>query len=536
MDELTAEIKPIRKISMIWLLPVLVAIIGSWVMFQYYSSQGPLVEISLTTAEGLEAGRTRVRALSVDIGVVEDIQLEENLEGVRVTARLSPDTQHLLDAQTQFWVVRPRISADGVSGLGTLLSGAYIELYPGKSGTFKRRFRGLDQAPNARPGVAGVRVQLQGGSAASLTAGAPVLYKGLKVGQVESVGLSDDFEESLVWAFVERPFDQLLNRSTRFWNASGIDISATANGVQINTQSLASLVAGGISFSTPENQAGLEPVEPGQRFRLYGTQREAEEQPYELAASYVLQFHRSIRGLSVGAPVEYRGIRIGTVEAILVGELAELTPTQHAVPVVIRIEPGRVGLPDSQESVARVRDMIEAAVREHGMRASLQSGSLLTGEQLVAVDYYDTGEVAVVGRYQQYDTLPTVDSGLERIEKQVSELLSKFNSLPLQETVAEGRQSLASLTATLDSLNALLGSEATGRVPQQLVQTLQSIEAAADTYGAGSDIEREVGRVLQQLDATLREYQALANTLEEQPSALILPVNRANDPQPKANP
>lgn len=509
MNETLATVKTPRKISLIWFLPIVVLIIGGWVTAKYYASKGPLVEIALDTAEGLEVGRTRVRALSVDVGVVEDIELVDNLDGVIVTARLNPGTRHLLDQDTNFWVVRPRVSAEGVSGLGTLLSGAYIELSPGKSGKFKRNFTALDNAPPARPGVAGVRVVLLGDSAASVSTGAPVLYRGLRVGRVESVALSEDNQELEITTFIEKPYDKILNKSARFWNASGLSISANADGVQVNMQSLSSLVSGGIAFSVVDMSGAASPLEPSERFRLFSSELEAKAAPYSAGAEYVLLFNRSLRGLSVGAPVEYRGIRVGTVKRILSGQLTERDTEHNSVSVIVRIEPGRIGVSDSQGAVAKVQDLIAKAVAEEGLRASLETGSFLTGELFVAFDYHPDAAAASVSSFDGYPAIPTVDTGLLKIEQQLSGLLTTLNAAPIEATVEEARKVLTSLRATSDSLNSLIGSEETVSLPANL------------------------NRSLQQLDAVLEETKDLVDTLGDKPNALIMPVEHQPDPQPR---
>ncbi|MBY6031628.1 intermembrane transport protein PqiB [Marinobacter daepoensis] len=532
MNEPTASVTPARKISLVWLLPILVLAIGGWVTVQYYLAQGPLVQISLSTAEGLEAGRTRVRALSVDIGVVEDIRLSDNLDGVMVTARLDPGTRHLLNQETKFWVVRPRITAERVSGLGTLLSGAYIELYPGKEGEAQRSFQGLDQEPDSLPGAAGLRVELYGESASSVTTGAPVLFRGLRVGRVESVGLSDDYRESRITVLIEEPYDKVITSNTRFWNASGINVSTSADGIEVNTQSLTALMSGGIAFSVPEEPGKGEVVEAGARFRLYQSQWEAEDAPYSVGVDYALLFHRSLRGLSEGAPVEYRGIRVGTVKEIMSVELAE-SDQANAVSVIIRVEPGRIGLPDIWSSVEEVRHRIDRIVSESGFSASLETGNVLTGELFVALDYRAAGDGGQVGRYRGYPTIPTVETGLVRLEEQLSTLLTKLNGLPMEAALDETRVALSSLRDTLDSVNALVSQEDTMQLPGALAGTMAAVRETVENYGAGSETEQNVNRSLQQLNATLREVKSLTETIGDQPSALLFTPEWAPDPEPK---
>lgn len=514
-------------------MPLLVILIGGWVTTHYYLSQGPLVEIAFATAEGLEAGRTRVRALSVDVGVVKDIQLTDDLQGVNVSVQLNPGTDRLLHADTQFWVVRPRLNASGVSGLGTLLSGPYIELYPGSDGKGERRYTGLDDAPHTPPGVAGVRVELFGTHASSVSVGAPILHRGLQVGQVESVDLDMARSQIRISAFIDAPFDQLVTEGTRFWNASGISLRTGAEGVQVDAESLTAVLSGGIAFAVPSQGTKGEPVEAGSRFELFASQQAAESDPYRFAKRYVLQFEQSLRGLDEGAPVEYRGIRVGTVERILREELAKAHTSAIAVPVVIRLEPGRFGMPDNAESVELLSERIEDTVATMGLRASLQTGNLITGGLFVAIDHHPDQQTAHIGEFNGLSTLPTISGGIERLGQQLSTLLSKLNALPLEQTTEELNSTLASARHTLQSIEQLSRSEAVTALPEQLAETLESARTLLDSLGQDSALQQEAERNLRTLDSTLRKANNLLDGLQAQPSSLLFPTQQAPDPEPR---
>ncbi len=536
MSEATAKVSEPKKISAIWVLPILVLIIGAWVTSQYYLSRGPVVEILFEDAEGLEAGRTKVRALSVDVGHVDEIRLADDLGGVIVSVQMAPQTARLLRDDSRFWVVKPRISAEGVSGLGTLLSGAYIQLYPGEGAdNGKRSYKGLDKAPPTPPGVAGIRITLYGDTASSITAGAPVTYRGLQAGQVESVELDFDRGEVTLSVFIDAPYDDLITRGARFWNASGVHVNAGADGVEIDTQSLATLLAGGIAFYAPSGGTVSDKVESGARFRLFESRQAAQTDPFEYGKSYVLQFQQSLRGLAKNAPVEYRGIRVGTVEKILRDELGRDYGEDVAVSVLIRIEPGRFGMGDSERSVAKLETMIREGVEDSGMRATLETGNLLTGGLYVSLDNYPDQSGASIGKYKNYDTLPTISRGIEMLGQQVSNLLAKINAMPLEQTTVALNRTLASAEATLDSLNGLVGSEAASELPQRLNETLSAMEAAVSSYGAGSDFEQSLDSALGELEETLREVGDLVELLEDKPNALIFPMDEQPDPQPRAS-
>ncbi|MFV0478081.1 MAG: intermembrane transport protein PqiB [Parahaliea sp.] len=532
MNEPLAQVSEQRRISLLWVLPVLVLIIGIGVTVQHYMSRGPVVEIAFDTAEGLEAGRTKVRALSVDVGLVDDIELADDLEGVIVRIQMAHGTERLLQDDTRFWVVRPRISSEGVSGLGTLLSGAYIELYPGEGGGSERYFEGLENAPPTPPGVAGVRIYLNGESASSVGVGSPVLYQGLQVGQVESVELDMEQSDVSVSLFIDSPYDQLVTEGARFWNASGMNVSAGADGIEVNTASLAALMAGGIAFAVPKDISSGKPVATGTHFRLFENQQLAQTDPYEFGKVYVMQFEQSLRGLSVGAPVEYRGIRVGTVTNIMQEELATNHGHAIAVSVMTRIEPGRFGMADSESSLKELDSMMRRGVAEAGLRGTLQTGSLVTGGLYVSLDNYPEAELAMVGIHDGYDTLPTHSTGITRLSQQVSELLAKLNALPLEQTTAELNQALRNASNTLTSIERLAKDDAMTGLPTRLDETLVTLEKTLASYSADSQLQQDIDKTLSGLETTLRGIDELVQLLKEQPNALVFPIDRESDLQP----
>lgn len=533
MTEPTATVTRPRQISRIWLLPLLVILIGGWVTTRYYLDQGPSVDITFATAEGLEAGRTRVRALSVDVGVVKDIRLADDLNGVKVRIQLNPGTDRLMHADTQFWVVRPRLNASGVSGLGTLLSGPYIELYPGNGERGGKHYTGLDEAPHTPPGVAGMRVELYGNSADSISVGAPILHRGLQVGQVESVDLDMERAQVRVSAFIDAPFDQLVTEGARFWNASGLSVHTGADGLELDAESLAAVVSGGIAFAVPSEGSAGEQVESGSRFELFASRQAAEADPYLFAKRYVLQFEQSLRGLEEGAAVEYRGIRVGTVERIRREELAKAHSDAIAVPVIIRVEPGRFGMPDNQASVNLLAERLQRGVADVGMRASLQTGNLITGGLYVSIDHHPDAPAAEVGEFDGMSTLPTLSGGIKRLGQQLSDLLDKLNALPLEQTTEELNRTLASARATLQSVEQLTRSEAVHALPEQLNQTLETVNSTLSSLGADSALQQDATRALNELDSTLRKANSLLDNLQEQPSSLLFPIKHQPDPEPR---
>ncbi len=517
----------------IWLLPLVVVVIGAWVVAQSYLTQGPTINVVFETAEGIQAGKTRVKAHSVEVGMVDEVRLADDRGSVIVTVQLDSGTADLLREDTQLWVVRPRIGASGISGLGTLLSGAYIELYPGMGVIGKRDFVGLNDVPATPPGVPGVRITLYSDRANSVGVGDPVLYRGFQVGRVESAVL-DEFSRIHIGVFIDAPHNQYVTPGARFWNASGLTVEADASGIRVVADSLTALLAGGIAFDVPTSEAE-QPVTDGATFRLYRDKRSSETDPYEFGKLYVLLFEQSLRGLQPGAPVEYRGIRVGTVQHILIDVLGrfENLGAGTPVPVLIRVEPGRFGLGDSEAGVRRLEDGLGKSVGA-GLRATIQTANLLTGSLYVSFDHYPDVPPESVGEFRGHPTLPTLPGGLQRIERQIASLLAKINDLPLDRTVDELNEAVARAKSLLASVNRIAESEEIQAMPARINATLKELEAAVGSFSQGSEFYDHASSALVELTQTLQSLRALTRIVEEKPNSLIFSATHEPDPEPKA--
>ncbi|MBY4675316.1 intermembrane transport protein PqiB [Marinobacterium arenosum] len=530
-----AEIRPTRSLSVIWIIPLVAALIGVWMVYQNWANQGPMITLHFESAEGIEAGKTQIRTLNVVVGRVETLELAENDRGVIVKARMAPNARRLLRGGSQFWVVRPRIGSGGISGLGTLVSGAYIEMRPGSGKEDRRRFTGLETPPITPPDAPGIRLKLVSDSAKSLNIGDSVTYRGYEVGRIETLEFDAEARQLNYELFIRAPFDRLVSQGSRFWNTSGVSISASAEGIKLAADSLNTLLAGGIAFEVPEGWPRGEPASDGDQFRLYPNQAAALEGSYSHYIEYLLQFDQSIRGLKPGAPVEFRGIRVGTVSGVAEALLpSNVTGLQAKIPVLIRIEPGRMGLFDTEQS-----DQYVASWIERGLRASLKSGNLLTGALYVDLDLYPDSEPASIEVHQGYAVIPTISGGLQRLESKVFALLEKLEKLPLEPvlnqadaSLAEARRALQQLNQTLQGVDTLLQSQPTRQLPAELSATLQQIRQSARSLSPDSPLYDELGGAARELRATLNKLQPVLDTLNDRPSALIFDRAPQQDPMP----
>jgi len=533
-----AKIGQSRKISAIWFIPLLAAVLGAYMVVHNMMTQGPEIRIAFKTANGLEQGKTKIKYRNVDMGVVETVKLNDNFDGVIATAKLDRQALPLLREDTRFWVVTARVGVGNISGLETLLSGAYIQLAPGEGEVGAREFEALEQPPITPAGAPGLRLQLTSDQSSSVTAGDAVLYNGYRVGRVESMEF-DPVDRKLHYAvFIDAPYHDLVDSHTRFWDVSGISLSAGADGFKVDTGSLDTILLGGVAFGLPPGIGKGVPVEDQARFNLYSSYEDILENPFRYGAYYVVQFAQSVKGLLAGAPVEYRGIPVGRVERIMLKESMEYS-AQHdtrghgdAIPVLIYLEPGRLEMPDEESSTEEMYKAIREGVK-NGMRASMEMGNLLTGAKYVSIDYFKDVETAEIGEFFGYPTLPSISTGLGRIEQKVNAALDKINALPLEATVKEANEALATLNAALESLDTLVGSDGTQQLPAQINATLDELRGVLKGISENSGAYQSINSSLLQLTRTLGNLETLTDTLSEQPTAVIFPSSPIPDPVPE---
>jgi paraquat-inducible protein B len=529
MADPEATIREKRRISPIWIVPIVALAIGIYMVVWTIQRQGPEITITFRTASGLEAGNTKIKLRDVQVGLVESVGLGDDLETVIVTASLDREAAPLLREDTDFWVVRPRIGRGGVSGLQTVLSGAYIQISPGSARKKSKHFVGLEEPPVTPAGTPGKQLTILADRAGSVGVGDPILYKGFRVGSVETREFDVETRSLRYRIFIEAPYDDLVTTTTRFWEVSGISVTAGADGIQASIGSLESLIIGGVEFGLPKGIDRGSEVETGAIFQLYESYAKVNERPHLYGIEYVVEFTRSVRGLEAGAPVEYRGLPVGRVERVM---LAELSGERgggrgNPIPVLIRLEPARLELPDSPEGIHLLRRSIRSGVEAGGLRASLATGSLLTGSLYVAFDFYPDEPQADLGIYQGRPSIPTVASGFGGLEQRITALLDKLNALPLDDTLGE-------VEAMLASLNALVSSKGMQSLPASLDATMRDLQRTLASVSGDSELQARLLPLLAELDQTLASMKRLADTLSEQPNALLFNRATREDPRPPA--
>jgi len=499
--------------SIIWLIPLVAALVGGFVAWRAFSERGPEITISFETAEGLEAGKTQIKYKDVEVGIVEAVLLAPDLSSVLCRARMVKGAEEYLKEKTQFWVVKPRIAGGQVTGLGTLLSGSYVGMDPAREGKRTRRFKGLDVAPIVTAGDPGRHYVLRSDRAGALDVGSPVYFRRIAVGQVVSSELdpADDFVTTKI--FVRAPYDQRVHGGSRFWNASGIDVSVGADGVKVDTQSVASILIGGIAFDTP-SEGTTEVAAADAVFPLYENRDAAEKRVYTRTVPYLLHFDQSVRGLHPGAAVEFRGIPVGEVTDVrLEFDAARAAKERFRISVMIEIEPERFTTLHPDETTRR--HGLELLVAS-GLRAQLKSGNLLTGQLIVALDIFEDAKPAQIVWSGPVPELPTIPTPIEEITADLTRLVERFSRLPVEQIGAELRGSLHALRVTLE--------KSEGVAPALQATLEQADRALASTnalIGPDSDVNSELRRALLELSDAARALGLAAEQIQTQPNSLI---------------
>jgi len=527
------------RFSRIWLVPIVAVIIGLWMTYLHWVSQGPLIEITFVSGEGIEAGKTKIKRKNVDVGDVIDVRLSDDAERIVLSARINKHEARLLSEDSRFWVVRPRVGAGGISGLSTLLSGAYIALSPGSSSSSADQFEGLEAPPVTPIGTPGLHVTLDSDGNRSLNEGDPILFHGIEVGTIEYVHFNTEERRTYYNAFIEAPYDRLITSNTRFWFSSGLSANLSADGIRLEMTSLATVISGGVSFGVPDGQPRGERITERAFFKVYPRESAINEAQYEHALSYMILFEDSIRGLRVGAPVEFRGVKVGQVVRTDTdySEIENLLDPQSRIPVLIDIVPARLGFADTEASLVTVDNQISTLIGT-GLKAGLATGNFLTGQKYVELQYLDQPADQVAG-FAQYTVIPAVGDQLGKLLVNAGRTLDLIGSLPLEQVVDSAQIALDEFAVTLGEfrksateLDDILKDPASHELMGVLNSTLMSFQELALDFSEGSATNRELQRSLQSLEQTMTELEPVLRNLRRRPNSIIFGGTDSPDLEP----
>lgn len=500
------------RIPLVWLVPVVAALIGLSMLVQAWLTMGPEITITFQTASGLEAGKTPVKFKDVTVGKVTAVTLSQDSSHVVVTVALDKNAANLARKDTRFWVVRPRIGVGGVSGVDTLFSGAYIAADMGSQKTTSRNFNGLETPPTIISGMPGKSFILYTDDIGSLDIGSPIYYRHIRVGRVASYQLNRDGKGVLIRIFIDAPYDRFVTTDTRFWNASGMDVSFGADGFKINTQSVATIIAGGIAFAPPLNDRGQIAKEQA-IFTLDKDQETAMAPPDGPGQYFQLRFNQSLRGLSIGAPVQFSDINLGRVVSVSLDYEAD--KKRFPTVVGIMVYPQRLGAvlqklhPAEGETEKQVALVMRGMV-ENGLRAQARPGNLLTGQLYIALDFIPNAPKAHFDINARPLTLPTVNSSIEQVQEDLVSIVGKINKIPFD---AIGQN----LNTTLLQMNTQLLPQTT-KTLQQAQKTLDSTQTMLEE---DAPLQQNLNQTLLEVQRAARSVRTLTDMLGRHPEALL---------------
>ncbi|WP_287600673.1 MlaD family protein [Thiothrix sp.] len=536
-DQLTplaeVNVRAQRWPSPVWLIPLTALLVGLWLLFQIWYAKGPEIVVQFTSAEGIVSGKTEVRFKAVTVGKVKELKLSDDLKYIEAAIELNKEIGQHLGSDARFWVVKPNINRSGVSGLTTLFSGTYIGMDPGSNSDDLSFYQGEERPPVIAPSESGRRFFLLSDSLGSMDIGAPVFYKQLQVGEVIDYKLLPEQDQVRLEVFIRDPYYDFVRTTTRFWNASGAEFNMSAAGAEFRMESLTSLLIGGVAFETPKSIAAGEVSTADAEFVLYKNFAAIQEKQFSQKLYYVMYFNGSVRGLAVGAPVEFQGIPLGKVENI--DMKMDMKSHEIRIPVLVSIQPQRF---DEQISKDAAQAMMSKLVSK-GLRARMETASLLTGQKLVTLSMEKDPQPAEIIATQFYSEFPTVGSALDDLPLLATEIMGS-----LQETL-DGVKKLVNsgkLDKAVDNLNGVLSEaeqavrtakkvletvdkQTLPSVTQEMNKTLQKLQGSLSHIdrltAQNSPTQYQLQEMLEEVTAASRSVRTLAETLQRQPSSLI---------------
>ncbi|MBS0425889.1 MAG: MCE family protein [Proteobacteria bacterium] len=513
--------------SLIWLIPIVAALVGITLVAKILWNRGPEIVLSFKTAEGLEAGKTAVKYKDVQIGTVQAIRLARDRSHVRVQVQLNKEAAEGFTARdARYWVVRPRLDTSGISGLTTLLSGAYIGADAGTVDETTDEFEGLELPPIVTRDLSGRQYTLRARDIGSLDIGSPVYFRRIKVGQVSSFDLDGDGRGVTMRIFVNAPYDKFVGANTRFWHASGLNVQLGASGLTVRTQSLATILLGGVAFAAPDDAMG--PVaQENTAYALAEDETAAMKEPDGPSQTMLMYFNQSLRGLAPGAPVDFRGIVLGEVKSI--GVQFDRSEREFLMPVLVTIYPDRLrrAAVASGQAPAESKYTQEERLRfliGKGLRAQLRTGNLLTGQVYVALDFFPKEKPVKIDTAANPIQLPTVQNSLDEIQSQVQEIAAKVNKIPFEEISNDLRKTLRTLDKTLtaaESTVTRINNDVTPEIAAAMKDARKTINTADRTLAEDSPLQQDLRQTLQELTRTAGSIRVLTDYLERHPESLL---------------
>ncbi len=518
------------RISLVWLIPLVALLVAAFLGYRTVRDEGALITLTFRGADGLVAGQTQVRHKAVQLGQVETIRLSDDMSHVVVRVRMRREAGPYLTDRARFWVVRPRLSSGSLAGIETLVSGGYIEMDPGgRDGAQRYDFTGLEQPPGVRSNEPGRTFVLKAERIGSLGAGAPVFYRDITVGEVLGYDIGNGVGPVTVQIFVRAPFDTFVRDGSHFWNASGLTVQIGSEGVRVEVASLQAVLSGGVAFDAPRN-ANARQLPAGTEFPLYKSATDAEASGFTTKQEFVTYFESSVRGLTRGSPVEFFGIQVGNVTDVAL----DLNQASGEARVRVRFEIQPERIMEADQVDAPNATQVAGRLVARGMRAQLRTASFLTGQMLLALDFVSNAPPAEMRQEGSDTVLPSTGGGIDNILVAVSDIARKLDQLPLEQIGANLNATLGAASGAMTSVQDLVRKTEAGLTPslRRLPEITAALQDAAvragrtfgsleNSYGKGSQFNRELERAMTQVGDTARSIRLLADFLDRHPEALV---------------
>jgi len=506
-----------KAISTVWIVPIVALIVGAWLIIQSINEKGPVIHITFKSAEGVQAGKTVIKYKDIEIGKVTDVTFSKDLTSVIVTAEMKKNMDQFLNEKSKFWVVKARIGLNQVEGLDTLFSGVYIVMDPEKGTQSLRNFKGLDTIPVVSTDEKGTSYHLTAQDLGSIGIGSPIYYKKLPAGSVSAYHLLPNGKGIEIEIFIKAPFNRLITESTRFWNASGIHATFNADGMQIRTESLTSIIAGGLAFDTFHQQGTDKKVGAKHTFVLYKSVEDAQKKHYRREFFFWVYFDSSIRGLSMGAPVEFRGVKIG--EVVNFSLIGNADNAEFEIPILIKIEPARFMIFPQDNNQSRGPNIaVLKKLIDRGFRAQLKSGNLITGELFIDLDMYKDVAPVTLKKEKGLYVIPTIPGTIETLKSDLKTVLDRIAAVPFEAIGKELQMTLKEVrTGTIPKLDATIQS--TDKMMKGAGSTMQALQR--NYLDSNAEINKKIIRLLEEMTRTSRSVKNLTDYLERHPESLI---------------
>lgn len=532
------ERRPKKRPSIIWVIPIIALILTSLLVWKNTFDQGPAITLNVGSADGIEAGKTLVKFRSVKIGVVQEVKLSPDYNSTILTIQMDKGTDNMLKQDTKFWIVKPRIEHTGISGLDTLLSGPYIELSIGESEYTSSSFTAIDKPPVNPFSEKGVTYQLYSAGSKRLSVGEAVTFRGFDVGAITDATFDMEKKKILYKIFIRDPYTQLVNRSTKFWVSSGIDLSISANGLSVNTDSLDNLVSGGVSFEQfMPQEKDMETAPEDSVFELYLKHEDARIAALSEGLLYVIMLDKSLGQLSPGALVTFNGVKVGeVVKAPWFDDFSSVFESK-TLPVLFAISTYDFDRHD-------VQSLIDSYLQSNRLCAQIASSNLLLGQNKIDLTIDADSKCKLKPEFSQLHSTAMEEGVLtyrgkkvvplmvgNSINDQIDSFMQQLNSMDFAGISDEMKNSMQAFTAAMEAFTTSNAALEQTKAVQKMATAFENFNKVVSAYGSDTPMYKSLNQSLSTMERLLKDISPAVKEMGQNPSAILF--GGADDPLPR---